>query len=94
MAAGALNLLGPIGSLGGAIVGSAIDATSNTVKNQKLEEEGKRKICWLLVFEDGTNAQYMVLPRSEAVRIVKKTGFRAGKYTEIPFVDGVMYRPW
>lgn len=94
MAAGALDLLGPIGSLGGAIVGSAIDATSNTVRNQKLEEEGKRKICWLLVFDDGTPAQYMVLPRSEAVRIVKEQGFRAGNYAGIPFVNGVMHRPW
>lgn len=91
MAAGALDLLGPIGSLGGAIIGSSVDAARNSSKNKINDDD---KLCWLFVFEDGTPAQYLVLYRTDAASAIKKTGIRNGEYTELPFVNGVMYRPW
>lgn len=91
MLAGAVGALGPIGSLGGAIIGSSVDAAGNSMRNQIKDDD---KLCWLFVFEDGTPAQYLVLYRTDAANAIQKTGIRNGKYTEIPFVDGVMYRPW
>lgn len=91
MAAGALDLLGPIGSLGGAIIGSSVDTARNSSKNKINDDD---KLCWLFVFEDGTPAQYLVLYRTDAAKAIKKTGIRNGKYTELPFINGVMHRPW